>query len=224
MAQPINQRENHPALGKLDTARGEFWLNNPWQQDDHNLSAFERNRVLLNTGKRSLIDVSHQTTADLDSDSRAVVAGDFTGDGMPDLLVRSVGGGALRLFENRWPQTHWLRVSLAGVKSNSLGIGAKLRIEAGGQVIWRDLFPVCSYQSQLPAEVHVGLGKHQRVDRLTVYWPAGQTQRFDGIPADRHVLLTEGKPGWKPFARGAAANTSRSGKKAASKPADDKTP
>ena len=56
-------------LGDQREELGEFFLANPWQQDNHNLSAYERNRVLLNAGQADFIDVSHLTTADLESDS-----------------------------------------------------------------------------------------------------------------------------------------------------------
>ncbi len=178
---------------------GEFWLRNPWQQDDHNLSSFERNRLLLNAGSGRFLDISHLTSADVDSDSRGVVAGDFTGNGMPDLIVRSVGGGPLKVFQNRWPQKRWLRVSLRGTKSNSLGLGAKLKFEVAGRTLWRELYPHCSYQSQLASEVHVGLGDAVRIDALTIYWPSGTVQELKHIPADQHIEITEGIDRWQPF-------------------------
>lgn len=163
------------------------------------MSAYERNRILLNSRSGRLLDISHLTTADLDSDSRAVSAADFTGDGMPDLIVRSVGGGPLRVFENNWPKSSWLRVSLRGVKSNSMGIGAKASFRVGELTIWRDLYPHCSYQSQLPAEFHVGLGKAEAVDELTIRWPSGIEQHFEEVPVDRHIVITEGDANWAPF-------------------------
>lgn len=175
---------------------GEFWLVNPWQDDHHNLSSYERNRILLNTRKGDLVDVSHLTTADLDSDSRAIAFGDFNNDGMPDLIVRSVGGGPLKVFENRWPKTSWLRMSLRGTKSNSLGIGAKVEIHANGTVIWRTLSPVCSYQSQLPAEIHVGLGQVSQIEKLVIHWPSGTVSTFRDVPVNRHLRFHEDSTNW----------------------------
>lgn len=178
---------------------GEFWLNNPWQQDDHNLSSYERNRVLLNSRTGSVLDISHLTTADIDSDSRAIAIGDFNSDGMPDLMVRSVGGGPLRIYENRWPKTNWLRVSLKGTKSNSLGLGAKLEFHVKGQVYWRTLNPVCSYQSQLPSEVHLGLGQASQIDKLIIHWPAGTVGTFENLPVNRHLLFSEDSSDWNNY-------------------------
>lgn len=164
---------------------------NPWQEDNHNLSAYERNRIFLNADRGRFVEVSYLTTADLDSDSRAVAVGDFNGDGMEDMIVRNVGGGPLVMFENRWPKTHWLRVSLRGVTSNRLGLGAKLKFETKTRTMWRELYPVSSYQSQLPSHVHVGLGDADRVDRLTIYWPSGRVQTIADLPADKHMQVTE---------------------------------
>ena len=81
----------------LDAKLGEFWVGNPWEivQHGHNLSAFERNRVYLNVGGRDFLDVSHLSGADTTATAAAVVAADFRNTGMPDLIVRQVGGGPL---------------------------------------------------------------------------------------------------------------------------------
>lgn len=197
----MNQRAQHPALGRLNTELGEFWLNNPWQNGDHNLSAFERNRVLLNLKSDGFADVSHLTSADLEADSRGVTVGDFTGDGMPDLVIRSVGGGPLKIFENKWPKKSWMRVSLRGTKSNAMGLGAKLKFEVGKRTIWRELYPVCSYQSQLPPEVQVGLADDTMVEKLTIFWPSGTVQKFHSVPANRHVRISEGADGWADYSQ-----------------------
>ena len=135
--------------------------------------------------------MSHLTSADLDSDSRGVASGDFNGDGMPDLIVRSSGGGPLRLFENRWPKTNWLKVSLRGRQSNSLGIGAKLKFEVDGRAIWRELFPVSSFLCQQPSLVNVGLGAASQVEGLTVFWPSGKVQKFQALESNRHLRIDE---------------------------------
>lgn len=181
----------HPARGKLDEDSGEFWLENPWDPKGNNLSAYERHRLLLNTGKGAFVDVSH-LAGTIDSDGRSVVAGDINGDGMEDLFVRNCGGGPLFVLENRCPKRRWLSVSLDGVQSNRQGIGARLKFEVGGGAIWRNLYPHNSYNSQAPAMVHVGLGTDTRVDRLTIQWPSGKDQILEGLAADQHIRITEG--------------------------------
>lgn len=178
-------------MGELDHEAGEFWMDNPWNVGDNNLSAFERNRVVLNAGDGRFVDVSYLTGADIDSDTRSVVAADLTADGMPELIYRSSGGGPLRIYENRWPQHNWMRVSLRGRQSNSRGIGARLVVETDDRTLSRELFPVSSFRSQMPSTVDFGLGDSTGVRRLVIHWPSGIIQEFENLPVNRHVRISE---------------------------------
>lgn len=193
MSQPFNRRATVPAPGKLDAGLEEFWVSNPWDivRDGHNLSAYERNRTYLNVPGRGFLDISYLTGADSDGDGRCVVAADFRNNGQLDLAVRQVGGGPFFLFENRFPQRHYLKVSLRGTKSNRLGIGARLTATVNGQPLVRELYPVNSFHSQAPSLIHFGLGDAAKVDRLTIRWPSGQVQELADLAGDRHIVVTE---------------------------------
>jgi len=183
--------------GKLDSSLGEFWVENPWEivAAGHNLSAFERNRVYLNAGGGSFVEVSHLSGADSDGDGRGVVPADFRGNGQLDLLVRQAGGGPLILYENRLPPKHYLQVSLNGRTGNKRGIGARLTALVNGKPIVRELYPANTFASQAPALVHFGLGDHGKIEKLTISWPSGQEQVLTDVAADRHIEITEGLDG-----------------------------
>jgi hypothetical protein len=164
-------------------------------QQGHNLSSYERDRLFLNVGGRDFADVSGLSRADSEGDGRSVVAADFRNDGHLDLLVRQVGGGALLLFENQFPRQHYLEISLRGTKSNRLGVGARLTLEAGGRRQVRELYPINSFKSQGPTRIHFGLGEATKVDRLKIRWPSGQEQSLSDLTADRHIVVDEGRRG-----------------------------
>ena len=105
MTQPFNRLSVIEPQGDLDVEAGELWVSNPWElmSEGVNLSAYERNRLFFNHEGREFIDLSYQSGADIDSDSRSAIAADFDRDGDLDLLVASVGGGPLRLFMNQIP-------------------------------------------------------------------------------------------------------------------------
>lgn len=194
MTQPLNQKANCVAAGDLDSELGEFWLENPWETTEHNMSAYERNRILLNMRDGKFADVSIASGgADLDSDSRAVVAGDFNEDGMPDLLIRNSGGGPLRLFINKFPPAKAVRIDLRGTQSNARGIGARLTAWVDGQPIFRELQSSNCFLGQSPAQVTFGLQSAETLDRLEVHWPSGLHQEFGSLQAGNHYLLTEGQ-------------------------------
>jgi enediyne biosynthesis protein E4 len=197
VAQPSKRGACCPAPGTLDKSLGEFWSENPWDivSEGHNLSAFERKRAFVNLHGRGFLDVSFLTGTDSDGDGRSVLACDFRNNGRLDLVVRQVGGGSFLMFENDFPQQHYLKVSLRGTRSNRPGIGARLSATVGGMTLVRDLFPANSFASQAPVLAHFGLGKADRVDRLTIRWPSGSVQVLTDLAADRHILVEEGKEG-----------------------------
>jgi len=183
-----------PAPAALDADLGEFWSGNPFDiAKDHNLSGYERNRTYLNVGGTNFVDISHISGTDTDGDGRCAVSADINNDGMPDLIVRQAGGGALKIFKNNFPRRNWLRVSLRGIRSNRLGIGARLVARVGDRQLVRELYPINTFRSQAPTEVHFGLGDAASVD-LSIQWPSGVRQEIRAIPANRHIRVTEGDP------------------------------
>jgi enediyne biosynthesis protein E4 len=197
VSQPFKRGASIPAPGSVDSALGEFWVNNPWDivSQGHNLSSYERKRAFLNVHGRDFVDISFVTGTDHDGDGRSVVAGDFRNNGQLDLVVRQVGGGPVLLFENEFPKAHFLTVSLRGTKSNRLGIGARLVATVGGRLLTRELYPLNSFRSQMPSRVHFGLGDAAKVDRLTIYWPSGAVQELADLAVDCHIVVEEGKEG-----------------------------
>ena len=195
MTQPLDRNCRIKAQGDLNQDAGEFWVENPFQMetDGHNLSAYERNKVFLNSGGEEFVDLSFGSGADIDSDSRSVVVADFDGDGASDLLVGSVGGGPLRLFLNRIPQvSNRLRVELAGVKSNRDAIGARVIARCGERQIVRDVFANNGFMGQSPPELIFGVGNAETVDELSVRWPSGQISRFQNVPTNCGITIAEG--------------------------------
>jgi hypothetical protein len=197
VSQPNDRQAKVSLPNELDRTLGEFWVENPWEitARGHNLSAYERKRVYWNVQGKNFLDISHLTGADNDGDGRSVVAADFRGNGQMDLVVRQAGGGAVYLYENRFPRRHYLEVSLRGRESNRLGIGSRLVAFAGGRQIVRELYPLNSFLSQMPCVVHFGLGDATRIDKLAIHWPSGKIQELTDLAGDRAVVIDEGKEG-----------------------------
>ena len=194
MTQPFNRLSVIEPQGVLDVEAGELWVSNPWElmSEGVNLSAYERNRLFFNYEGREFIDLSYQSGADIDSDSRAAIAADFDRDGDLDLLVASVGGGPLRLFMNQIPSDgKSVRVLLEGTKSNRQGVGTRLQIEVGSRRIVRDVFPANGLMGQHPTETVIGVGAVNEIDRLLVHWPSGHTQTFQNVPVGGILQIRE---------------------------------
>ncbi len=183
------------AAGSCDEERGEFWLSDPWKvgETKRNLSAYEPNQVFLNMGALRFANISYLTGADSDGDGRGVVVADVTGDLQPDLLVRQSGGGPLQVFRNGFPKTGRLEVSLRGTKSNALGIGARIEAQFGERTIVRQMFPANNFLATQASVIRFGVESAKTIDRLTVRWPSGSVQTFEGVPTGVHLRITEDK-------------------------------
>jgi len=186
----------------VDRENGEFWASNPFMipKMGENLSAYERNCVFLNVGGRKFINASFASSADIDADSRAVVAADFNRDGAADLLIGSAGGGSLRLFENRIASgNRVLRLKLVGTTSNRSAIGSRVTATVGDRKIVRDLFPADGFSGQSPAEMLMGVDSASKVDKLSIRWPDGKVAEFADVPVGEAMIrIREGESDWSP--------------------------
>lgn len=184
-----------PELGDVDEEAGEFWFANPFMMISQgaNLSAYERNKLYMNMNGETFLDFSFASGADIDSDSRSVVAADFTGDGASDLLVASVGGGPLRLFQNKFPQGNRVSLDLIGVQSNRSAIGTRVIARCGDRKIIRDLFTANGFMGQGPAKLTIGIGEETQVDELSIRWPTGELETYSDVAAGTLTTIREGE-------------------------------
>ena len=119
--------------------------------------------------------------------SRGLATGDLDGDGDLDVAIVD-SNEPCEVYENTGTAGHWLQVDFAAPAGNRNAIGARLELEAGGRKQIRDVKTASSYLSQNALAVHFGMGKSEKVDRLTVR-RLGRAQVFEGLPADRRVVV-----------------------------------
>ena len=96
------------------------------------------------------------------------------------------------LLKNVGPRQNAIAITLTGTQSNRSAIGARCTIEAGGRKQIAEVVSGGSYFSQNSLTLYFGLGKSDKVDRIEVRWPAGETQVWPGSAANRTIGLTEG--------------------------------
>lgn len=116
---------------------------------------------------------------------------DFDHDGDLDLVVQNADA-PLSVYRNDSAQGHSLRLRLRGVRSNRFGIGATVRLRAGGREQTRYATLARGWLSASEPVLHFGLGQAAQVEWLTVDWPSGARQRFEHLAADRLYTVTEG--------------------------------
>lgn len=158
-------------------------------------SAYRQPTLLFhNQVGSSFVEQSGMAGADLKRPivGRGLAVGDYDNDGRMDVLIVDSEGTPL-LLHNETPHVgHWLECQLRGTRSNRMGLGALLTLQANGKKYLRRCATDGSYLSASDARVHFGLGDTTSAD-LTVRWPSGRQERFRVATVDRVMALTEGQ-------------------------------
>jgi hypothetical protein len=81
---------------------------------------------------------------------------------------------------------------LIGTKSNRAAIGTRVRVTCGELVQFNEVRSGTSYFSQNDLRLHFGLGQNSLINKLEVFWPSGQKDVYQDLPADMIYTLTEG--------------------------------
>ena len=116
---------------------------------------------------------------------------DFDGD--IDILIAN-NGQAPDLLRNEGPNTNnSLLIRTIGSESNRDGIGARLRLSVGEQILVREVKAGSSYLSQNDRRIHFGLGREERIDQLEIQWPSGMMDIVRDIEANQILTVREGE-------------------------------
>jgi len=124
---------------------------------------------------------------------RGLAFADFDRDGDLDLLLTTNNGPAYLFRNDIRSGNRSLRLHLTGTKSNRDAIGAVVRIYHGGENQMRTVRGGSSYLSQSELAATFGVGKADRIDRLTVEWPGGGMQEFKNVSAGKAYEVIETK-------------------------------
>ena len=140
-------------------------------------------------------DFSGISGLDLPADSRAFAVTDLSGDGRPDLLLKSRLGLQLRAFHNESAGNRKpLVVELEGTRSNRDAIGAIVKVETDGGTRAQSLSAGSGYISQHTKRLSFGLGQQEVARRVTVRWPSGAEQAFENLATGYRYRIREGEP------------------------------
>jgi enediyne biosynthesis protein E4 len=126
--------------------------------------------------------------------SRSAAIVDLDGDGDLDIVTNEFNARPMVLVSNlaeKW-KVRYLNVKLIGTTSNRSGLGAVVKVTAGGQTYTKANDGKSGYLSQSLYPLYFGLGDAATVDRVEVLWPSGQTQIERGpISANSLIKVTE---------------------------------
>lgn len=150
---------------------------------------------LLRNRDGKFVDVSPQAGPYFQNSHRArgVAFGDLDNDGNIDIVVSHLNEPVVLLRnKGKVAQNHWLGVQLAGKNGRNVA-GARLSLEVDGQSRQtRFAKGGGSFASSSDPRHVFGLGPAKQ-GKLTVRWPSGKEQSWQGLEVDRYWRLIEGE-------------------------------
>jgi hypothetical protein len=129
---------------------------------------------------------------------RGVAFVDLDNDGRVDMVLNHMNEPAAVLRNIAPEKHHWLGVQLLGADHADV-VGARVVLQAGGRKQTRFAKGGGSYASSSDRRLVFGLGKTQRMDKLTVTWSDGKQQEWTNLAVDRYHVLTQGQKEARPY-------------------------
>ncbi len=137
------------------------------------------------TGKKAVLGT-------LSTRSSAIT--DLDNDGDLDIVTNEFNDHPQILLSNLTEKqpVRFLKIKLIGTTSNRDGLGATVKVSAGGKISTQYHDGKSGYLSQSALPLYFGLGDAAKVDSVEVLWPSGKRQRHTkNIPINKSLILRE---------------------------------
>jgi hypothetical protein len=114
--------------------------------------------------------------------SRSAAIVDLDGDGDLDIVTNEFNAAPMVLMSNLAEKTkmRYVAVKLIGTTSNRNGLGAVVKVAAGGVTYTKVMDGNSGYLSHSIYPLYFGLGSADTIGRIEVLWPSGKKQIVQG--------------------------------------------
>ena len=154
----------------------------------------QRKQVFRNTGSGHFREVTDESGGGLpiEKSSRGAAFGDYDNDGDVDVLVINMNDRPALLRNETASGNSWITFKLVGKAANRDAVGARVRLEDAAAPRIAEVRSGGSYLSHNDMRVHFGLGRRAEVAPISIRWPDGATERFEGLKANAIQVIRQG--------------------------------
>ncbi len=148
-------------------------------------------QVFLNRGDGTFEDKISELGAVLTEPraSRGAGLGDLDGDLIQDIVVNVMDEAPVLIRNELAGASRTVALTLVGRRSNRDGVGTILRAKIGERTLVREVHGDRGYLSHSDSRVYLGLGEHEKIDRLEIQWPSGETGSLTDVPPGTHTVV-----------------------------------
>lgn len=153
----------------------------------------QQNTLYENVGDGRFVDISG-SAGDAFADkqvSRGLAVADLDGDGDLDFIVVNNGGTAQVAFNETAYKGNFVGLWLEGEKANRNAIGARVAAKIGEKTVERQVMGAESYLSVSDFRLLFGLGKSEKIDELSIFWPGGEKQTIRNLAAGKYYHIRQ---------------------------------
>jgi enediyne biosynthesis protein E4 len=181
--------------GQLDLVVANGHIDETVRNIRGNIGYAQAPQLFLNEGRARFRDVAGEVGGGFDQPKvgRGLAYGDFDRDGDVDILLTTNNGAAFLYRNDQTAGNRSVRFRLVGTKSNRDAVGAVVKVFYDGQKQSRAVRGGSSYLSQSELAVTFGVGKRDKIERVTVDWPSGRGEEFKNIDTGKAYQCVEGK-------------------------------
>jgi enediyne biosynthesis protein E4 len=181
--------------GWLDLAVANGHIDETVRNIRGNVGYAQAPQLFLNQGEGRFRDVAREIGGGFDTPivGRGLAYGDFDRDGDLDLMLTTNNGPAYLYRNDQTGGNRSIRFQLTGTKSNRDAIGATVKIFTGGQSQSRLVRGGSSYLSQSELPVTFGVGRSEKLERVTIDWPSGRSEEYKDLATGKAHEIIETK-------------------------------
>jgi len=133
---------------------------------------------------------SEDSALAIPSFSNGAAYADLDNDGDLDIVVNNIDHEAF-LIRNDNESGNYIRLKLIGGEKNKSGLGAKVQVKVGDQIMTKEVYMSRGYQSSIDQSIHFGLGDKIAIDQITVDWADGSQSYLEDVMGNQRLILNK---------------------------------